>query len=263
MDAIVTAGGTPAPQDPLYPFTQGAPKALLDIAGKPMIQWVLDALSQSRLVGRVVVIGLTADSGVTCTKPLDFIPDQGDMLANIRAGTRKVLELNPEMEHILVVSSDIPAITGESVDWVTSQVMLTNEDIYYNVISKQVMEARFPGSRRSFTRLRDAEVCGGDLNAIRCSMALDTNSIWDKIIATRKNVLKQAALLGYDTLLLLLFRMLTIHSAVERVTSRLGLTGRALECPYAEVGMDVDKPNQLEMLRADLSKRIDQSSQAG
>ena len=40
MDAIVTAGGIPMPGEPLYEYTNGSPKALLDIAGKPMIQWV-------------------------------------------------------------------------------------------------------------------------------------------------------------------------------------------------------------------------------
>ncbi len=44
MDAIVIAGGVPTPVEPLYPYTQGKPKALLDLCGKPMIQWVLDAL---------------------------------------------------------------------------------------------------------------------------------------------------------------------------------------------------------------------------
>jgi len=255
MDAIVTAGGTPAPEDLLYPYTQGAPKALLDIAGKPMAQWVLDALSESRLVEHVVMIGLPADCGLACSKPLEFIPDQGEMLDNIRAGAKRVLEMNPVAEHALVVSSDIPAISGESVDWVAEHVLRTNEDIYYNVITKEVMEARFPGSRRSYTRLKEMEVCGGDLNAIRCAMALDTESIWDQIIATRKNVLKQAALIGYDTLILLLLRALTLEQAVGRVTKRLGLTGRALVCPYAEIGMDVDKPHQLELLRADLAGR--------
>ena len=44
MDAIVTAGGIPQPEDPLYTFSNGNAKALIDVAGKPMVQWVLDAL---------------------------------------------------------------------------------------------------------------------------------------------------------------------------------------------------------------------------
>ena len=47
MDAIVIAGGVPKPEDPLYEYTQGQPKALLDIAGKSMVQWVLDALAEA------------------------------------------------------------------------------------------------------------------------------------------------------------------------------------------------------------------------
>jgi hypothetical protein len=33
------------------------------------------------------------------------------------------------------------------------------------------------------------------------------------------------------------------------------LKGKVLVCPYAEVGMDVDKPHQLEIMRLDLAKR--------
>jgi hypothetical protein len=64
-------------------------------------------------------------------------------------------------------------------------------------------------------------------------------------------------LIGYDTLLLLLLRRITIEGAVKKVTSRLNITGRAILCPYAEVGMDVDKPHQLEILRADLASQVD------
>ena len=47
MDAIVTAGGIPLPEEPLYPATQGESKALVDVAGKPMIQWVFEAASRA------------------------------------------------------------------------------------------------------------------------------------------------------------------------------------------------------------------------
>jgi NDP-sugar pyrophosphorylase family protein len=58
IDAVIIAGGIPGPDEPLYPLTQGKPKALLPIGGKPMTQWVMDALNGSPLVRRVVVAGL-------------------------------------------------------------------------------------------------------------------------------------------------------------------------------------------------------------
>ena len=34
MDCVITAGGVPKPDDPLYVYTQGKPKALLEINGR-------------------------------------------------------------------------------------------------------------------------------------------------------------------------------------------------------------------------------------
>lgn len=255
IDAIVIAGGVPSQDDPLYEYSQGGPKAMLDVAGKPMVQWVLDALCSARLIGGVVVMGLPEDSNVTCDKAIAFSPSQGSMLENIRAGVDKLISINPDSLHVAIVSSDIPAITSEIVDWVVDTAMETDEDVYYNVIPRQVMEKRFPGANRSYVRLKDVEVCGGDLNIARTSMVHENNELWDRIIASRKSAFKQAALLGYDTLLLLLLRAITLEGAVKKVTKRLNLSGRALVCPYAEVAMDVDKPHQLELLRADLTGR--------
>jgi GTP:adenosylcobinamide-phosphate guanylyltransferase len=255
MDAIVIAGGVPLPGDPLYPYTQGKPKSLVDICGKPMAQWVFDALCDAEMIDQIVVIGVTAESGLKCDKVKGYFPDEGNILANISAGVKRVLELSPGAHHVAIVSADIPAVMPEHINWVVKTAQQTDEDVYYNVITRQVMEARFPGSKRSYTRLKDMEVCGGDLNVARTMTVTGNDELWEKIIESRKNVFKQAALLGYGTLLLLLLRQLTLEKAIKRVAKRVSLSGRALICPYAEIGMDVDKPHQLEIMRADLARR--------
>ncbi len=154
MDAIVTAGGIPLPEEPLYPVTQGESKALLDIAGKPMIQWVLDAMTASKTVDNVIVVGLTEKSRLECGKKMYFVSNQGKMVENLQAGARKVKEINPRATHALIVSSDIPGITGEIVDWVVNTDMQTDLDIYYHVIERAVMEKRYPGSKRTWTHLK-------------------------------------------------------------------------------------------------------------
>jgi len=255
MDAIVTAGGIPLPEEPLYPATQGHPKALVDIAGKPMIQWVLDALSQSTVIENVILVGLSEKSDVSCGKPLYFIPNQGKMLDNLRAGAEKVLEINKKAEHVLLVSSDIPGITGEMVDWTVNAAMETKDDVYYNIIQREVMEKRFPGSNRTYTHLKDMDVCGGDMNVGRLGLLTSEDTdLWEKITNARKSPFKQAGLIGFGTLFLLLFRQLTLEKAAANIMKRLKITGRAIVCPYAEIGMDIDKPHQLEILRADLAK---------
>jgi len=291
MDAIVIAGGTPSEGDPLFPFTQGKPKAMLEICAKPMIQWVLDALEQAETIERIAIIGLDPKdiegkitglrtngpdpSGIVSHAPQDkpsklklVIPDQGEMLQNIRTGVTRMLALDKaepadpqaihsagQAGHMLIVSADIPSILPEQVDWVVRTAMQTDKDVYYNVVKQEVMEKRFPGSNRSYVHLKDMDVCGGDMNVIRSSLVASSEALWEEIIASRKNALKQAALIGYDTLLLLLLRLINLENAVKKVTKRLKLTAEVLVSPYAEVAMDVDKPHQLEIMRADLCKR--------
>ena len=91
MDAIVIAGGIPEPEEPLYEYTQGQPKALLDIAGKPMVQWVLDALGGAKTIDQIVLIGLSEEDGLESPKPITYVPNQGGMLQNVRAGIEKIL----------------------------------------------------------------------------------------------------------------------------------------------------------------------------
>ena len=256
MDAILTAGGIPLPEDPLYTYTNGDSKALVDIAGKPMIQWVLDALGGAKHVDNVIIIGLSPKTGVTCKKPLHYISNQGRMLANIVVGVEKSVELDPKTEYVLVVSSDIPGISAEMVDWLIETSMETKEDIYYGVIPREVMEARYPGSNRTYTKLEDVQLCGADMHISHVRMALDPDHLemWEELIGNRKSPLKQAATIGFGTLLRVATRRITLDDLVATVTERIGITGRPIIWEYAEPGMDVDKPHQLEILREDMEK---------
>ena len=255
MDAIITAGGIPQPGDPLYTYSKGDSKALIEIAGKPMVQWVLDALGDAKKVDNVIMIGLSPKSELTCKKPLHYISNQGRMLANIVAGVNKSIELNKKTEYVLMVSSDIPALKSDMVDWLVKTAMQTRDDLYYGVCPREVMEARFPTSKRTFTKLKDMEVCGADINVIHVSMTTDHLDTWEELIGNRKSPLRQAAVIGWDTLFQLFTNQLTLQGLVERASERIGIKGRAIIWSQAEPCMDVDKPHQLELMREDFARQ--------
>jgi len=259
MDAIVTAGGIPLPEDPLYPYTNGDAKALVDIAGKPMVQWVLDALSDAKTIENVILIGLSPKSGVTCKKPMHFISNQGRMLANVVAGVKKAMEVNPGTEYVLVASSDIPTITAEMVDWCVETAMQTQDQLYYGIIPREVMEERFPESKRTYTKLKDVELCGADMHVSHISMATEHLDLWEELIGNRKSPLKQAAAIGFGTLFRVATRSITLDDLVATICERIGIKGRPILWDRAEPGMDVDKPHQLEIIRADMESRVDVS----
>lgn len=253
MHAVVVAGGVPGPDDRLYPYTRGAPKALIQLAEKPMTQWVLDALDGSSEVEGVFVVGLDPSSGLRSRKSLAFVPDQRGLLANSKAGLARIRAMDKSADQALVLGGDIPALTPEIVDWRVRSADPA-ADLDYIAIERRHMETRFPGARRTYVRLRALEVCGGDINVARIDLATD-DAVWDRLLAARKSVWRQAALIGWGTLILLLLGRLKLEEGAEQVSRRLQLRGRAHLCPYAEAGMDVDKPHQLELLRRDLAGR--------
>lgn len=252
MEAIITAGGCPAPKEPLYPLTQGGFKAMLPIAGKPMIRWVLEAVAAAPHVDQIVVVGLPAMDLLACSKPVTLVEDHGGLMDNIAAGAAAVLRLNPAAERTVLFSSDIPALTPLMVEWMIEQVQASDHEVWYTVIERSVMEASFPGSRRTYTHLKNLELCGGDVVGLDPRLTQSDHPLFVKLSAARKSPVRQAALLGFDTLFLLLLRQLALSEAERLISRRLGVRGRALLTPYAAMGMDVDKPNQYELLKAAL-----------
>ncbi len=257
MNAIVTAGGTPRPGEPLYIYTKGMPKAMLEICEKPMIQWVLDALSASAFIDNIIIVGLPEDSGIHCKKEMYFIPDHAGLMENLAAGAKKAVEINGKATHALFSSSDIPAVTGEMVDWIINSAGGEDGDVFYNVISRSVMEQKFPHAGRTYIRFKDIELCGADLHVFSLRIFLDDDKgIRKKLADARKSPIKQAALIGLDTIFLYLIRQLTLKRVERNASRQLKISGRAVICPYAEAGMDVDKPGHLEIITAELQKKV-------
>lgn len=258
VDALLAAGGMPRATDPLYPLTQGRPKAMLEVAGRPMIQYVLDALSAARTIRSVVVVGLMPDAhpavrALTCALPITFLPGRGGLVDNLASAGAWAQALPEPPTHLLATSSDIPLLTGAMVDWNVSTSLETDHDAYYNLVRRDVMEARFPGVRRSYFRLRDGVFCGADLNLLSLRVLNSYNPAWRRIIDARKNVFAQARLVGFDVLGLGALGLLPIDWAQDRIRERLGVNGRVLICPHAEAGMDVDRPDHLAVVSRALS----------
>ena len=253
MDVLMTAGGIPEPDDPLYKYTQGKPKAYLDIGGKPMIQWVLDAVSEAKSVENIVIIGLEGKQNFKSSKPLHYFPSQGGVFDNLKFGTERIVELNPQTGRILMCTSDIPSITTEMVEWAINTSMETEHDLYFSLVERSSMENRFPGANRTFAKLKDVEVCGCDMNVLTAQVIMHNVDLWEQLAGSRKSILRQASLIGFDTLFYMLFRLKDLDGITRQASKRLGIKVTTILSPYAEMAMDVDKPHQYELLLKDLT----------
>ena len=253
--AVVLAGYSTEKPDPLAAAMGMERKALIPIAGKPMVYWVVKALRESPRVGRIYIVGMTEEDGVDFGTEVTYIPNQNAHFENIMAGIDTVHAQEPEAEFVLLASADIPALRPETVTWFIETCESQDGDFFYSVVEKEVMEAAFPDSRRSYVPIKEGRFCGGDLFFVRIAVAHHNQDLVRELLARRKSTFQQARLLGFRVIIKFLFRRLSIQDAEALSQRLLQAKGKVVVSPYADLGMDVDKPHQLELVRRVLEQQ--------
>ena len=245
FDAVVLAGGdNPQFADPAHPGP--VLEALVDIDGKPMVVYVTEALAACPEVGRIFVVGPKARLEGCPFGPIVTIVEGGDTIFSTAA---KGLSLVEEDRQTIVATSDIPLLTPESVSDFVRQAAPLNAEFCYPIVTKETCENQFPGVRRTYVRLKEGVFTGGNLFLVRPSVIQRCQQAAEEIIARRKAPLALCRLLGWRFVLGLLLGRLELPDLEKCVSKLLQLDGRVFVSRYAEIGLDVDKPSDLALVR--------------
>jgi len=250
MDCVVLAGGQIEQTDPLYPLTSGKPKALIPFGTTTVLESVLDALSASREVDRIILTGIDHNDCDLSRFSIQTIPDQGTMVANVLAGARLLSTSSPDSAHVLFCSADIPMIDGSIVDRFVTSCFPLECAVYYSVVTRDVLEDRFPNSGRSFSRLGGKEISGGNLVVARLDVLEANSELLQLLVNARKHAWKMVRIVGFSTLFKFLFHRLSIAEIEEKAGSIIGAPARIILSPDPEVAMDVDRPYHHQLLSA-------------
>ena len=257
MDALIVAGGLPVPDDDLYPFTMGKPKAIISMGRRTMLERVVDALQSSNEVEEIVVVGLGHDHGMTFKRPIHHLPDHGTMVANAIAGLQWLTDHNPTARPIIGASADIPTLTGQIVDDLVDTCRPFEHDLYYTLVTREVMEERFPHSNRTYVQLKDLFVAGGDMFIFNTTLVTANPELMEALSNARKHAWKLARIVGFRTLLKYLLHRLSLLE-VEKAGGRLiNGTVKTILFPQAEIAMDADKAEQVRLLQSEFNTDSD------
>lgn len=243
LDVIILAGGDN--HGSLAACTDTPYEAMIMIQGKPMVEYVVDAVGKSKVAGRVVVVGPEHLLGPVLAGKVFRVAQSGhSIMDNLMIG----LEILQPSGKVLIVTSDIPLITTEAIDDFADRCSMTAADVYYPVCSKEGNEVKYPGVKRTYVRLKEGTFTGGNLVVIDPSILVKHHLMIRRAVEMRKKPGQLARLLGLKLLAKFLLRTLSIHEVEARVAKMLGFKGAAIICPYPEVGIDVDKPSDLELV---------------
>ncbi|MGQ9497395.1 MAG: NTP transferase domain-containing protein [Desulfotomaculales bacterium] len=234
---------------PLAAASDAPYEALIPIGDRPMVGYVVDALLAAEGAGHIVVAGPRELARVL--PPGVEVTPGGDTLIESLGRGLKALACE---ERVLVVTGDVPFLTGAAVDEFLSACGDQAADIYYTVARREDVEGRFPGMKRTYVRLRDGRFTGGNLVLLNPAVYGRIRQKAEEMARLRKRPLRLALLLGPFFILRYLAGTVSLADAERKVTALAGITGRVVVSRLPEVAVDVDKPGDLEMARALLAK---------
>lgn len=226
-------------------------EALIEIEGVPMINYVVDAVQQAESVEKIVIVGPVAQlKSHLQGKVTDIIESGNQLVDNIVRG----LEVLEKGRKVLVITSDIPMINSTTIDQFVAKCAGRDVDFYYPIISKQANLARFPDTKRTYARLREGTYTGGNMVLLNPEVIERAKELIYKVVTYRKKPFKLSQLFGFKFIIKFLLGQLTISELEARLEKLTGISAVTLICELPEIGFDVDKPSDLEMVKNMLNK---------
>jgi len=251
--------GSRGESDPLAAIQGVGHRALLEVAGVPMLLRVLRSLEATAGVGRLRV-------SIDDPAALDSVPE---LKARVNAGqlaphrslaspSRSVLDALAAHTDapVLVTTADHALLTPEMAEHFLTRASALEAHVCVGVVAQGVVEARFPAVPRTWLPFRDARYTGANLFVFRTPQALRAVEFWIRAESFRKKPWRIASTFGPLSLLLFALRRLTLDAALARASKAIGCRIEAVRLPFAEAAVDVDRPSDLALAERVLSERL-------
>jgi GTP:adenosylcobinamide-phosphate guanylyltransferase len=244
--AVILAGGST--EESLREYTDAPSKSFIDIAGKPMVEYVIDSLKKVKPVSRIILVSDPDNITDEIRTKVDIIaPDGKTIMHSLRSA---VDHLDSTPQYLLILPCDVPLITPEAIDDFISRSLSPPVDITYGYLSRSDSESVFPDVRRTYIKIKDGTFCGTGLFMMKLDVIETCENLFKKLTGNRKNIFALVSLLGPVIILKYLLKILTVKDAEKRMSKLMGgCTGRAIRTGYADAAFNVDSPEDLLIAR--------------
>ncbi|MDZ7671613.1 MAG: NTP transferase domain-containing protein [Halanaerobiales bacterium] len=251
FDALVVAGAKN--NGALKDYSNKEYESLIEIAGKPMVQHVIEAVENVGEISDIVIVG-PEKINQKINSHYKIIEPENVLINNIKKG---IDALNND-HHILIITSDIPLITTKTIeDFIEKCKLEKKHDLFYPIISKDINLDSYPEVDRTYVHLKEGIFTGGNIILVSPDIIQGPLDWYDKILNLRKKPFKMSQMLGFKFIIKFIFRQLSIIEVEKRISNIIGHKCKALIVESPEMGFDVDKPSDLKMMKEKYLKEVD------
>lgn len=243
IKAVVLAGGGLLPE---FRERFDVPsKAFIPLAGKMMVEYILEALRLCGDLEEMVLVTPTEDlPGKLSGMVKAAAPSGENIVSSLKSGIRA---LGEPPERVLAVPCDLPLLTGEAIKDFLQRCADLRAALYYSYVGRDVSEAAYPRLRHTYVRLREGVFCGGGLVLFDPRTMDKCEKLFKRVTSARKRPWQIAGILGGSIIAKFLLGTLSVRDLEKRVSDLLGFQTRGVLTPYPEVGFNVDHQEELEM----------------
>lgn len=156
---------------------------------------------------------------------------------------------------VLVTTADHALLDDEMLNAFFQESARLDADLTFGLVSRTTIEARFPEAKRTYLHFRDGAFSGANLFLFRTPDSEPAAVFWRRVENDRKYPWRIARAFGLGTLLLFLARRLDLDAALVRASKVIGCRVRAILLDIAEAAVDVDKIEDLALVRRILAER--------
>ena len=240
--------------DPVALASRVAAKCLTPIAGTPMVVRVVDALEQSRCVKTILLCGPTADA-MQASPELHRMVSGGRirwMVPESTPSTSAALALAalPEDEPVLLTTGDHALLRPDMVRYFLGQASASTCDLAVGLAPHELVRSSYPRTRRTVLKFSDGHFCGCNLFAFLSPRGRTLAQRWKQVEDQRKKPIRVIGLVGWGAMALYSLGLLSLASALARISRRTGVAVHVVTMPYAEAAIDVDSVADLELVQA-------------
>ena len=236
--AVVLAGSRPR-RDAFAEQFGAKLKALIPIAGEPMVCRPVRALLATKAVRKILVVSQSPEpiaAVLPKNRRIKIQESQGTIAETIE---QLILQRTAQFP-ILVTTADHALLDAEMVrEFIDSA---GDADLAIGVVERQALMERLPQSKRTWIAFRGGAYSGANLFAFGSIKALAAIEHWRSVEQDRKKGWRLLSALGPAVLLGALLRVRTIDQTAKTIAGKLGMPARVVVLSNPLAAVDVDKP---------------------
>jgi CTP:molybdopterin cytidylyltransferase MocA len=256
--ALVLAGDR-TPDDPLLVASGHGCKALLEIAGVPMVLRVLDALRGATRIGSIHLCGPGPDSVAGNARLGAYLAAHGVFwhppLATPSTSAHTAMAAIGSASPVLLTTADHPLLQAEFIDYFCREAGASGADVAVGLAPYSRVREIFPAMKKTLLNFRDDQYCGCNMFAFMTPAGRVMADRWREVESERKSPLRVIRLLGWGAVLRYRLGWLSLDGAMELLSRRMGLRLVAVKLPFGDAAVDVDSLADHELVEQRLLER--------